>query len=76
VIAVDEYRGRRFLNFGADYRSDFTVNIAPEDMRHFRAADIDPALWQGKALRVRGWLESYNGPNLSVAVPGAIEVLE
>jgi micrococcal nuclease len=76
VQAVDEYRGRRFVNFGSDYRNDFTVNIAPEDMRSFREAGIDPALWQGKTLCVRGWLESYNGPNISVAVPGAVEVLE
>jgi hypothetical protein len=33
VVSADEARGRAFLNFGADYKTDFTVTIAPEDMK-------------------------------------------
>src|SRR6201996_234416 len=35
--------GRAYLNFGADWKTDFTVTIAPEDMKSFRDHDIDPA---------------------------------
>ncbi len=76
VLDVTDYRGRYFLNFGDDYRTDFTVTIAPQNMRSFRAADIDPEIFEGKRVRVRGWMEAYNGPNLPVSVPEAIEVLE
>jgi len=27
-------------------------------------------------VRVRGWLEFYNGPEMDVSTPAAIEVLE
>ena len=76
ILDVTSYRGRYFLNFGDDYRTDFTVTIAPDDMRHFRAQDIDPEIWEGQRVRVRGWMESYNGPNLPIAVPEALEPLE
>jgi endonuclease YncB( thermonuclease family) len=69
-------RGRAYLNFGADWRSDFTVTIAPEDMRRFRAARFDPRTLAGARIRVRGWLELFNGPNIQIATPAAIEVLE
>ena len=37
IIEVGDYRGRYFLNFGEDHQSDFTVTIAPPDMKNFRA---------------------------------------
>ncbi len=76
ILDVTSYRGRYFLNFGDDYRTDFTVTIAPDDMRHFRAGGIDPDIWAGRRVRVRGWMETYNGPNLPIAAPEAIEVLQ
>jgi hypothetical protein len=68
--------GRAYLNFGPDYRTDFTVTVAPPDMRLFRAAKIDLRKWDGRRVRVRGWLELYNGPELSLTVPEALEVLD
>ena len=69
-------RGRAFLNYGADYRTDFTVTVAPEDMKNFRAEKLDLRTLEGVRIRVRGWLELYNGPELPIAAPGAIEILE
>jgi hypothetical protein len=34
-----------------------------------------PAL-AGKRVRVRGWVEFYNGPEIVITTPDAIEVLE
>jgi hypothetical protein len=45
-------------------------------MRNFRAADIDLKALEGRQVRVRGWLESYNGPNMPISIPEAIEVIE
>lgn len=67
--------GRAYLNFGDDWRSDFTVTIAPEDMKHFREAGIDPEGYAGKRVRVRGWIQSLNGPEIEIAAPEAIEVI-
>jgi len=76
VVTASVTRGRAFINFGADYRTDFTVTIEPEDMRIFRQAKFDVAALAGKRIRVRGWIEFYNGPEITVTTPAAIEMLE
>ena len=76
MVTASVTRGRAFINFGADYRTDFTVTIEPEDMRTFRQAKFDVAALAGKRVRVRGWVEFYNGPEITIATPAAIEVLE
>ena len=68
-------RGRVFLNFGKNYRDDFTAVISPKDMRRFRDGPIDPMALKGKKIRVRGWLESHNGPSIDVTHPEQIEFL-
>ena len=75
VMSAAVIRGRAYLNFGEDWRSDVTVTIAPEDMRGFRTARVNPRQFAGQRLRVRGWIELFNGPNLQIATPGAIEVI-
>ena len=56
--------------------TDFTVTVTPKDMRNFRAAKFDVKALAGKRVRVRGWIESYNGPEMEIATPAAIEVLD
>lgn len=65
-------RGRLYLNFGEDWRDDFTITIAPRDVRHFRE---DVSDYSGVRIRVRGWLKSYNGPEIVVTHPEQIEFL-
>ena len=69
-------RGRAYLNFGTNYRDDFTATIAPRDMKRFREAGIDPVAYEGRIVRVRGWLRNFNGPSIDVTHPEQIEVLE
>ena len=69
-------RGRVYLNFGADWRTDFTISISPRDRRRFEAAGIDPLGYSGRRVRVRGWLKSFNGPMIDVSHPEQIEVLD
>jgi endonuclease YncB( thermonuclease family) len=68
--------GRVYLNYGADWRRDFTVTLAPAVRRRFEAEGIDPLRYGGRNLRVRGWVESYNGPMIEVTHPDQIEELE
>ncbi len=76
VVEVATVRKRTYLNFGADWRSDFTITIAPKTGRLFEAEGIDPLIYQGKWVRVRGWLKSYNGPLIEATHPEQIEVIE
>ena len=76
VLAVAVVRGRAYLNYGEDWRSDFTVSLAPAVRRRFEAEGHELAAYQGRRLRVRGWLTSYNGPMIEVTHPEQIEVLD
>ena len=67
---------RTYLNFGDDWRRDFTVSIARKDRALFEADGIDPAKLEGRRVRVRGWLRWINGPAIEMTHPGQLEVLE
>lgn len=75
VLDVAVVRGRAFLNFGEDWKTDFTVSIAPRDWRRFADAGIAAADYRGLRIRVRGWLKSRNGPMIDVTHPEQIEIL-
>ncbi len=75
VLQADTVRGVTYLNFGDDYRSDFTIRIARQDLKVFALDGIDPLSFEGKALRVRGWVSQRGGPMIRVTHPEQIEIL-
>lgn len=64
------------LNFGQDWQRDFTVIIAQDDLKTFRRMGVDPMNYQGKLIRVRGIVQSLNGPAITVGNPKQIELLQ
>jgi len=75
VINAEKIKGRLVLNFGADPQRDFTICILSHDLRAFHQADLDPLDWQGKKLRVRGWIKREEGPMIQVTDPNQIEIM-
>lgn len=75
VLSAAMQKNRIYLNFGGNWRDDFTVSIAPENKRAFSRGGINPLEWNGKTVRVRGWVEEYNGPMIEIDHPEAIEIL-
>jgi micrococcal nuclease len=75
VAAVGEGRTRLYLNFAADWRSDFTVALTRKDAETFKAEGLDLTKLAGKRIRVRGWLSWRNGPMIEVTHLGQIELL-
>jgi micrococcal nuclease len=76
VTSVATSKGRAFVNFGADYRTDFTVTIGARDLRRLANEGIDPATWAGKQIRVRGWLSRLNGPEVELTHAAQIQIIE
>ncbi|MDX1711308.1 MAG: hypothetical protein R3316_09250 [Rhodovibrionaceae bacterium] len=70
-----DVRGRVYLNYGEDWRRDFTVTLDRKTAARFRDEGIDPLAYEGRRLRVRGWVKSFNGPMIEVTHPEQIEVL-
>lgn len=76
VLDAAVVRGRAYLNFGAEWREDFTITLPPDVRRRFESEGYDPLDYQGHRVRVRGWLKSFNGPMIAVTHPEQIEVLD
>jgi endonuclease YncB( thermonuclease family) len=75
VADVAVVRGRAYLNFGVNWRTDFTVSLAPRVARLFAREGVDIRTYQGKVVRVRGWVKEYNGPMIETTHPEQIEVV-
>lgn len=75
VRSVSAVRGRTYLNFGPNWQTDFTITIDPADLKRFREAGIEPRSYEGRRVRVRGWIKSMNGPMIQATYPEQIEVL-
>ena len=69
-------RGRAYLNYGTDWKTDFTVSIAPQYMKLFRASGVDVRSMQNQRIRVRGWVVRRNGAMITVTHPEQIEKLQ
>jgi micrococcal nuclease len=67
--------GQLFVNFGEDWRTAFSLRLAPEALRLFRAEGITAASLQGARLRVRGWVRGSERPIIDVTHPEQIERL-
>ena len=75
VLTAARVRGGGYLNFGADYKTDFTLRFDSESLRRLRDSGLDFESLAGVRLRVRGWLRYFNGPLIDVTHPEQIEVL-
>ena len=75
VLSAQIVRRRVYLNFGPDWRRDFTVSVAPADRRLFEREGYDYLALEGRTIRVRGWVKWWNGPMIEITHPEQIEVL-
>lgn len=76
VMGVTPRTERTYLNFGHDWREDFTVSISAQDLKKFSYDRIYPQQWNGKTIRVRGWIDSYNGPHIKIDHYERVEMIE
>jgi endonuclease YncB( thermonuclease family) len=73
VDAAATRGGWIYLNFGPDYRTDFTAGAPPE----YSDAFDEPAMLALPAarVRVRGEIEAFNGPFIRLVAPAQVERL-
>jgi endonuclease YncB( thermonuclease family) len=75
VASVGHTKSTTYLNFGADWKTDFTARVGkavlaanPEFSRLIDALSA-------KTVVVRGWIERRNGPMIDIADPSQLEVM-
>jgi micrococcal nuclease len=74
---VGLYKGPKawHLNFGEDYRTDFTAVLFANGRERYRELGVMPESLVGSEVLVIGKVKSYNGPEIIVNGPGQIIVL-
>ena len=66
-----------FLNFGSNFKTDFTVAIFKNSFGYFHNKGIRPEIfYKGKTIQVSGRIREYNGPEIIANSPLEIEILE
>lgn len=65
---------RLYLNFGDDWRSDFTISLAAEDVAAWADPTIAPEALDGKLVRVRGYVTERGGPLIVVDHRAQLEI--
>ncbi len=76
VLSVGHGSHMVFLDFGPNYRRDFTVMIPPSVAKRLAEAGLPVDALKGRLIRVRGVMEESGGPAIRVQHPTAIEVLD
>ena len=65
-----------FLDFGRNFRTDFTVMVPNSLVPRLLEAGIALETLEGRAVRVRGVIEDSGGPAIRIADPFALEILD
>ncbi|WP_236262464.1 thermonuclease family protein [Caenispirillum salinarum] len=73
VRDVARVRGTTYLNFGPDWRTDFTVSIDSRARRLFEDAGVDLEALEGREVLARGWIRSRNGPMIEATHPEQLQ---
>jgi endonuclease YncB( thermonuclease family) len=71
VAPTDRYI---YLNFGADWRSDFTLRVLRSDARGFREAGIKLEQLGGRDVEVRGYVLEAGGPLIELSHPEQVRL--
>ncbi len=72
VLKANKVGKITYLNFGMDWRTDFTIEIPAAAARRFTRAGIDIFSLEGQNIEARGWIDYKAGPRLMVLGPGQL----
>jgi endonuclease YncB( thermonuclease family) len=72
VVRVAPTERYIYLNFGADWRTDFTLRVARKGERGFRQAGIELEELAGREVEVRGYVLEAGGPLIELSHPEQI----
>ncbi|MEO1135898.1 MAG: hypothetical protein AAFW68_04690 [Pseudomonadota bacterium] len=73
IVRAERFGARFYLNFDDDFRTDFTATAASTLYRRWRRNDFDLASLNSARVRIRGYVQSINGPSIDLKHPLQIE---
>lgn len=75
IVEAADVRGQMYLNFGKDWRTDFTASARPRERKAIEGGGLDLKSLQGRRVRIRGWIDRRSGPAIELHHISQIEVL-
>lgn len=66
VMGVSRVGSRVHLEFGTDWRTDFTLGLNPPILRSLTREGINPLALAAQSVEARGWVRWWNGPFMEV----------
>lgn len=76
IVVQAVSRGSRvYLNFGEDYRTDFTATAKSGAAKKWSKEGVDLLAFAGAKVRVRGYVAWINGPSIELTHPRQLEIL-
>ena len=76
VAKIANIKGRIYLNFGTDWRRDFTAGVTRKTQSHEPGWSAKLQALEGRRVTVRGWIERRNGPFIEIGHPRQVEILD
>lgn len=76
ILSVGERGPTAYLDFGRDWRTDFTAVVSGPAGEALAARGVPVSSLEGRRVRLRGWIEQNNGPSLRITDPGQLELLD
>jgi hypothetical protein len=75
VVDVAIIKGTTYLNFGANWRDDFTIRINRNKEKLFKSYGLDLNTLKGRHIQIRGWVINQNGPMIVAEHPTQIQLI-
>jgi endonuclease YncB( thermonuclease family) len=75
IASIGETTSAIYLNFGKNRGRDASVVISRKNLPIFLARGWIPRSLLGRRIRVRGLIETHNGPRIEISSPAEIELL-
>ncbi len=76
VYSVSTRGNITYLNFGRDWKTDFTIEVDATMRRALMKNAINPMALTGKFVEVRGFVEEHNGPSIQLEAPQLLRIIE
>lgn len=75
IASVATRNNVTYLNFGRDWKTDFTIVVDATTRRALMRNKINPMGLANKIVEVRGFVEDLNGPSITLDSPAVLRVL-
>ena len=76
VVRVKAAKARTYLDFGRDWRTDFSAGIDGKILRANPEWAKTLAGLEGRKVEVRGWIEYRSGPYIAIEDPSQLAVID